>query len=538
MLDIIIQGGQIIDGTGAKANRADLGVAGDRIAIIGDLGGRKAARRIDAAGRYVTPGFIDLHSHSDASVLSAPRMESKVMQGVTLEVTGNCGESAAPLGGEAVEDMERDLARQEGGLSCDWRSVGEYLSKVEARGIATNYATLAGHGTLRAGAVGHEMRAPKAAELDAMKGLLREALEEGAFGLSSGLIYPPSSYADTGELVALASVAAPYGGFYASHIRNEGARLLEAVAEALEIGELAGVPVQLSHHKASGRGNWGKVRESLAMIEEARGRGRDVTADQYPYIASSTGLSTVLPDWVHEGGTGALVGRLRDGAMRERIRAEIAGSGPGWENPAMNNRWESIVIAFCGSDPSLEGKSVSEIAQAAGEDPFDAAARLLVDNEGSVQVVMFSMCEEDVATVMRKAFVCVGSDSTARAPSGPMSGGKPHPRCYGTFPRVLGRYVRELGVLGWEEAVRKMTGLSASRLGLTDRGRLAEGAFADIVVFDPARVRDVATFADPHRFPEGIDAVIVNGTIAVEAGLHSGALAGRVLRRGRPSQHV
>lgn len=532
MLDAVIQGGQIIDGTGSRAYRADIGIAGDRIALIGRLEGHQALRRIDAAGRYVTPGFIDIHTHSDATVLLAPRMESKVMQGVTLEVTGNCGESAAPLRGEAVGDMARSIAR-EGELPCDWRDLGGYLAKVEAKGISTNYATLVGHGTLRAGILGYAMRRPSPPEMEQMKALLRQSLEEGAFGFSTGLIYPPSAYGDIDELSELSSVMRSTGGYYCSHIRNEGAKLLEAVGEALAIGRRAGVAVQLSHHKASGRGNWGLVKRSLAMIEEARGRGLDVTADQYPYIASSTGLGTVLPDWAHEGGSEALVLRLRDGAVRDRLRAEIAASRPGWENPAVNNRWESIVISGCRSDPSVEGMNVLAIAEKAGEDPLDTAFRLLVDNEGSVQVVMFSMCEEDVATVMRSPFVCVGSDSTARAPSGPMSGSKPHPRCYGTFPRVLGRYVRELGVIGWEEAVRKMTGLSAARLGLSNRGLLSEGAFADIVVFDPARIRDTATFTDPHRFPEGIDMVMVNGTVAAEAGVHTGAMAGRVLRRGR-----
>jgi len=532
VFDTIIQGGEIIDGTGKKAYKADLGIADDKIAAIGKLEGRETRLRIDAAGRYVTPGFIDLHTHSDATVLLAPMMESKIQQGVTLEVTGNCGDSAAPLRGEAVEDQARSLAR-DGDLACDWRSVGEYLARVEAKGIATNYATIAGHGTIRASVIGHAMRRPSAQELETMKALLREALEQGAFGLSTGLIYPPSAYGDIDELAELSSVMAAYGGFYASHIRNEGARLLESVEEALAIGDRAGVPVQLSHHKAAGRRNWGKVKESLAMIEEARARGRDVTADQYPYIASSTGLGTVLPDWVHDGGAKALVERIRQSAVRERLRAELASALPGWENPATNNGWNNIVISGCASDHGTEGMSLQDVAKAGDEDPLDAAFRLLIDNDGSVQVVMFSMCEDDVATVMRSPYVCVGSDSTARAPSGPMSGGKPHPRCYGTFPRVLGHYVREDGILGWEEAVRKMTSLSAARLGLANRGRLSEGAYADVVVFDPKTIRDLATFTDPHRFPEGIDAVFVNGTLAVEHGVQTRALAGRVLRRGR-----
>ena len=532
MLDIIVRGGKVVDGSGREAYKADLGLQGDRIVAIGDLAGREARRTVDAAGRVVAPGFIDIHSHSDATVLLAPRMESKLMQGVTLEVTGNCGESAAPLRGEALAEAERSLAR-DGDIRCEWRGVGEYLETVEKRGIATNYATIAGQGTIRACVLGAAMRAPEARELEEMRALLREALEEGAFGLSTGLIYPPSAYADLEELVALSSAMAPYGAFYASHIRNEGDRLLESVAEALTIGERAGVPVQLSHHKASGRRNWGKVERSLAMMEDARGRGMDVTADQYPYIASSTGLATVLPDWAHEGGSEAMTARLRDPATRERIHAEIASSPKGWENPASIHGWAAIVIAGCRSDHSVEGLNLLEIAAKTGEEPLEAAFRLLAENEGSVQVVMFSMREEDVRTVMRSPIVAVGSDSTARAPSGPMSGGKPHPRCYGTFPRLLGRYVRELGVLSLEEAVRKMTGLPAARLGLSDRGRIKEGAFADLVVFDPDRIADRATFADPHQFPTGIDLVLVNGVVAAEGGRQTEALAGKVLRRGR-----
>jgi len=533
VFDLMITGGIVIDGSGRPAFPADIGVSGDRIVAIGDLTGREAGQTLTAAGCYVTPGFIDMHTHSDETVFLTPLMESKIHQGVTCEVTGNCGASAAPLLGEAVADMERELKRYDDNIPFHWRSVDEYLDQVSRAGLSTNYLTLVGQGVLRAGVMGHAMRPPTTGEMTQMQNLLRQSLEEGAYGLSTGLIYPPSSYADVDELAELSRVMSPYGGFYASHIRNEGDRLLEAVTEAITIGERAGVPVHLAHHKAAGKRNWGKVEQSLALIEAARHRGVAVTADQYPYIASSTGLGVILPDWAHEGGTEAMLARLRDPEASARIRAEVEVQRPGWENVVVDSGWHNIVIAGCRSDHSVEGLNTWQIAEQWGMDPIAASFKLLLDNDGSVSVVIFSMCEEDVQTVMRRPYVCVGSDSTVRAPTGPMSEGKPHPRAYGTFPRVLGRYVRELGVLTWEEAVRKMTSLSADRLGLKGRGRIAIGSYADLVIFDPATVADRATFTDPHQFPAGIETVIVNGVVTIQDGRHSGAKAGRVLRRGR-----
>lgn len=531
MLDIVITGGMILDGSGQPAYRGDLGIQGDRIVAIGQLHAAEAARTLDASGRYVTPGFMDIHTHSDESVVLNRRMESKVHQGVTLEVGGNCGGSAAPLHGDAIAVEEKELGRY--GYSLDWRRMDEYLARVESDGISNNFATLVGHGTLRTCAMGAAMRAPTRPEMDAMKALLAEAMKAGAWGLSTGLIYPPSSYAETSELVELATVSARLGGIYASHIRNEGPRLLEAVQEAISIGEQADLPVEIAHHKASGKQNWGRVKQSLPLIEAARARGVQVTCDQYPYVASSTGLSVIIPDWAHEGGTEQLVGRLKDPATRERIRQEVRAARPGWDDPATESPWHGIVIASAIQHPELEGKTTWQIAQLWGTDPIEASLDLLIAEDGNVATVMFTMCEEDVQTVMRASFVMVGSDASAKAPYGPLSEGKPHPRAYGTFPRVLGRYVRELGVLTWEDAIRKMTSLPASKLGIPRRGLLAEGYFADVVVFDPTTIADTATFTQPHQFPVGIDYVIVNGAITVDHGQHTGALAGRVLRRGQ-----
>jgi N-acyl-D-amino-acid deacylase len=528
--DLILRGGMIFDGTGAPARRADLGIVGDKIVAIDHLADASAARILDATNRYIAPGFIDIHTHSDETVLINPKMESKIQQGVTTEVTGNCGGSAAPLYGAARDDLLHDIAPYQD-LTLDWQTLGEYLARVEQTRLATNYATLVGHGTLRASVMGHAMRAPTGDELKQMQNLLARSIEEGAWGVSTGLIYPPSSYADLDELVAVSRIAAERGGLYASHIRNEGARLLESVDEALTIGERANIRVQLAHHKAAGKANWGKVNQSLAKIEAARARGLYVCADQYPYIASSTGLGVVIPDWAHEGGWGKMVERLRDAETRKRIANDLRVARPGWENSAADSGWHSIMIVGCKSDRSLQGKTVWQIAELWGNEPVEAACDLLIANEGAVQVVIFSMTEEDVKTVMGVPWVAVGSDSGARAPTGPLAESQCHPRTYGTFPRVLAKYARDEKVLPWERAIAKMTTVPARMLGLDRRGELRVGYFADLVVFDPATLADTATFTEPHQFPVGVDYVIVNGTLTIENGKHTDARAGRVLRK-------
>ena len=519
--DLLVSGGTVYDGTGGPPRRADVGIRGDRIAAIGDLAPAVADRRLDATRRAVAPGFIDIHSHSDESVLVEPRLLSTLHQGVTTVVAGNCGSSSAPAVGLGADEVDRRLERY--GVARSWTSFDEYLGAVERRGSAINFCSLVGHGRLRQAVVGGDRRRPSADELAAMRALLASCLEEGAVGLASGLIYPPSAYAETPELIALCEIVTRYGALYSSHIRNEGTRLVEAVEEGIAIGRSSGARVQLSHHKAAGQKNWGKVSRTLELIAAARAAGVDIAADQYPYTASSTGLAVVVPDWVHEGGTEAMLTRLRDPEVRRRIRdAETE----------TERRWEAIVIARARTQPELVGRTVAAIAAERGVEPLEAACDLLLREDGAVPVIIHSMCEDDVQTVMRAPFVCVGSDSTAVAPTGPLSEGQPHPRAYGCFPRVLGRYVRELGVLSLEEAVRKMTGLTASRLGLRDRGELRPGWYADLVIFDPGTVHDAATFEQPHRYAVGIDAVIVNGAIALEDGAVREPLRGRVLRRG------
>lgn len=522
MSELILRGGEVVDGTGAPRRRADVAIRDGRIAAIGAVGPATGATVIDATGRVISPGFIDIHSHSDESVLVNSALESTLHQGVTSVVAGNCGGSSAPALGLAAEELDRELERMD--LHRSWTSFGEYARAVETSGTAINFSSLVGHGTLRMCVMGADDRAPTAGELAAMQALLASALADGAMGLASGLIYPPSAYGTTDELAALCRVVRERGGLYASHIRNEGDELFEAVEENFEIARRSGVRVQLSHHKASQQRNWGKVRESTAMIERAQAAGIDVSADQYPYTASSTGLAVTIPKWVHAGGAAKLCERLADPAVRARIRDEYTET---------ERRWSHIVIARARHEPDWSGKTVADLAAAAGRDPLEWTCDALIAHDGAIDIIHHSMLEDDVRYVMAKRWVCIGSDSRANAPYGPLSYGKPHPRSYGTFPRVLGHYARELGVLTLEDAVRKMTSLTASRLGLPDRGIVREGAWADLVVFDPERIGDIATYDDPHRYPQGIDQVIVNGAVALDHDETQPIRNGRFLRLGR-----
>ena len=524
MYDIIVEDGYVIDGAGNPWFKADVGIVGGRVEAIGKLRGAGADRRIDARGLIVAPGFIDIHSHSDFTVLLDPRVESKVRQGVTTEVVGNCGTSAAPMNQEVKAYREKYMRADLGeDFVFNWETMEDYLNLVEEKGVSFNIIALVGHGTVRQNVMGFENRPPIEAELDAMKRLVVEAMEDGAWGMSTGLIYTPGCYAHTDEIVELAKGVAEHSGIFASHIRGEGKTLLRAVKEAIEIGDRACLPVEISHFKASGRGNWGKTKESLRLVREGRLRGVDVTFDQYPYIASSTGLSAYLPRWVREGGSGKLLERLRDPEIRRRIAEEPA---------TITRDWESVMVVLAPNHPQYEGVRVTEIAELEGKEPMDAVFDLLLAEEAQVRIVAFGMCEEDVRRVMRSPYMMVGSDGRAVAPRGVLGRGRPHPRYYGTFPRVLGHYVRE-GVLALREAVRKMTSLPAQRLGLRDRGLLREGFIADITIFDLNAVKDEATFTDPHRFASGIPYVIVNGTIVIDEAEHMGALPGKPLRKGK-----
>ena len=537
---ILIENGIIMDGTGNPWFRGDVAIEEGRITAVGKVEGFKADIKIDATNLVVCPGFIDIHGHSDLTVIVNPRAESKVMQGVTTELGGNCGQSPAPLEGYALEEAIKSAERY--GIEVDWRSFGEYLDRIERQGCSMNFACLVGHGTIRWCVVGPDDRDPTEEEMERMKELVDKSMKEGAFGLSTGLMYAPGCYASTEEIIKLAKVVAKHGGIYASHIRRrgEGIRrwgliapridtLVEAVRETIEIGERAGLPAQVSHHKAMGRVNWGKVRKTLSLIEDARLRGVDVTADQYPYTAASSSLASIFPAWARAGGTEKLIERLKDPEIREKIREETIEN---MEGIGAEYGWEDAYISNLKSEKNshLVGKSLKEAAEILGKHPFDVAADLLIEEEGAVSIVYFAMCEEDVETVMKNRNVMVGSDGYALSPEGVLGRGKPHPRSYGAFPRVLGVYVRERRVIPWEEAIRKMTSMPAQKMGLFDRGLLRKGMWADIVVFNPRTVRDRATFENPHRFPEGIEYVLVNGELVVERGTHTGLTPGKVLR--------
>jgi N-acyl-D-amino-acid deacylase len=528
MLDLKIEGAQVIDGTGALGSRADVGIRDDLIAAVGDLSGEPASATLWAAGRVLAPGFIDMHSHSDWRLWENRRAESKIRQGVTTEVVGNCGFSPAPVSREFLKELRGFALHVPKGMDFRWESVGEYLKAFDAEGTALNVAQLVGHGTLRIAAMGFARRAPDGKELARMQRLMADAMEDGAWGLSTGLIYAPGSYAATEEIIEIARVAARHRGFYASHIRGEGATLLDAIREAIRVGREGDLPVQVSHIKAAGRPNWGKVADALALIESARGEGLDVMADVYPYTASSTTLRTLLPDWALEDGVEAMLERLGKAEVRERIRHELAAPVTG-QSLLDRVGWENIMISSCARRKDAEGKRLSEVAAARHMDPLDAAFELIVDEAGKGYMILFQLDEADLRRALAHPAVMIGSDGSSLALSGALATGKPHPRSYGTFPRVLGEYVRAQRVLGLPEAVHKMTGLPAKRLGLRDRGVIRSGAKADLVVFDPKRVADQATYEEPHRYPVGIEHVIVNGSIVIKDGQHTGSLPGKLL---------
>ena len=532
MFDVIMRKGRIIDGAGNPWFLADVGVKDGKILKIGNLKSEDAERIINAEGCIVSPGFIDMHSHSDFSPLINPYMESKIRQGVTTEVIGNCGFSAAPLDDFLRQEiLETSPMLREANEELDWSAMSEYMQRVERNGVSSNIAPLVGHGNVRSLVLQFERRKPTGKELGDMKRILGRAMEEGAFGMSTGLIYPLGCYADTEEIVELCKVIARFGGLYSSHIRGEESQLLESVKEAIEIGEKAEVAVEISHHKAAGKRNWGRVRDSLKMIEEARSRGLDVTCDVYPYTAGSFGLDSVLPPHAHEGGVEKLVERLRSPKIREKLKEEMMRGVGEWHSMSETVGWENIMIAYSKGHPEYEGKMISEIAKEKNLDPFDFVFDLIVEEAASVSVVLFSMSEDDVRTVLKSPFSMIGSDSSARATYGILSAGKPHPRAYGTFPRILGKYAREEKILTLQEALRKMTSFPAQKLGLKDRGLIREGMWADIAIFNADKIMDKATFFNPHRYPEGIEYVMVNGKVVIEEGEHTREMPGKVFRR-------
>jgi N-acyl-D-aspartate/D-glutamate deacylase len=529
MYDVLFRQPTVVDGSGAPAAVADVAVVDGRFVALAPRLDGEARRVVEARGLVLAPGFIDLHCHFDAYHLEQPAGEIKIRQGVTLEVVGNCGASLAPLAPERAR-MGVDYCLGGPGRfrrEIDWQTYGQYMTKVEAGRPVLNVAGLVGHGTVRVAAMGFANRAATPAELDTMAGLLGDALGAGAVGMSTGLYYAPGLFASTEEVVALAKVVARRGGYYASHIRNEAEGLLEALDEAIGIGRASGVPVHISHLKAAGTRNWGKAEAAVAKIEAARREGLDVTCDVYPYHFSSTSLQAVIPPWALEGGAEALVDRLADPPTRAKVIQGIENGLPGWENIYHNAGWEKIVISAVNSpaNQAVQGQSVAQAAAAAGADPFEWAMDLLIAERGAVSIIAGSMNEENVARFLALPFAVVGSDGAPR-------GGKPHPRVYGTFPRIIRRFVRELKSLTLEEAVRKMTSAGAARLGLADRGCIQVGRQADAVLFDPATIGDVATFEDPCRYPVGFQTVMVSGHLVLDEGRMTGERPGRFCRPG------
>lgn len=523
-----IRGGTLLDGR-SPARRADVLLAGGRVRRVAPAL-PAAACDLDASGLFVCPGFIDIHCHSEFSAFVYPRAESKVLAGVTTDVSGNCGASPFPLTGEFRERREAEWRPH--GLTITWATPAEYFARAEAAPSSVNRAVLAGHGALRAAVVGYADRPASADERLRMRRLLDEALDAGAFGLSSGLIYPPGCYADVDELADLARGAAEAGGFYSSHIRSEGDRLIEAVDEFLETVRRSGVRGQLSHLKAAGAANWHKAAEAIGRLRRARDEGLAVTADRYPYLASMTDLdSMLLPNWAVEGGREAELARLADPATRRRLADDILRRHP---EPEYFGR---ILIAGVGADErqGVAGKTLRDLADAAGRDPLEFAFDLLIEHQTQVSAINFSMTDENLCTILREPYVAIGSDSSLRrVPDDPdeTPGGLAHPRAYGTPARFLGTYVRDKGLMDWDEGVRRLTSLPAEVVGLAGRGHLAEGDWADVVVFDPATVADRATYERPWVPPAGIRDVFVAGEPVVADGRHTGATPGRVLRRG------
>ena len=497
--DIVIVGGRVVDGTGNPWVQTDVGIRGDRIARIGDLSDATATLEIDATGLVVSPGFIDPHTHARGGIFQVPTADNALLQGVTTLTEGNDGSSPLP--------------------------VGAHLDRIAQTGISPNWAVFVGQGTVRTAVMGRENRDPTSAELQTMQDLVATAMEEGAIGLSTGLFYVPGTFTSTEEVIELARVAARYGGIYISHMRDEAAGLLDSVQETIRIGEEAGIPVQMTHHKAIGKNGWGQSVDSLALVDAARARGVDITIDQYPYTASQTSITALFPPWAQEGSRADMVERIRDLETRRRLKADIMWRlefDRGGDDPA------NVVIGLCDWDRTLEGQSLADILQGRGlEVTHDAAAELTMEivERGGARAIYHAMRETDVERIMRHPATAIGSDGGISV----FGQGVPHPREYGTFARVLSRYVRERGVLGLEEAVRKMSGATAQRIGVRDRGLLRDGFYADVAVFALDEVRDTATFQNPHQYAVGMKYVLVNGVVVVSGGTHTGARPGRIL---------
>jgi N-acyl-D-amino-acid deacylase len=526
--DLVIAGGSVIDGEGSPPVAADVGIRDGKIATIGNLGAAAAGRRIEAKGLTVAPGFIDIHNHSDYTILVEPKAESMIRQGVTTMVLGE-SRSAGPVK-PGVNDDRRAATD---GATVDWTTLGGYFETLERRHMSTNIASYVGEEQVWTYAKGYGQSPATPEELDAMKQLVAQAMGEGAMGLSTALLQPPSSLATTANLIELARIAQQHGGIYSSHIRDEGERVFQAIDEAIQVGKGAGIRVDIIHMKIAHRKLWGRVDEIIKMVQAARDAGHDIQANVYPYTAGQNNLSSIVPPWAHDGGREKMVERLRDPAARRRMRTEVLNGLPNWYNHylATGDGWAGMLLVSLKSERNkpFQGKRMSELIQARGGNAADILFDVLIEEDGSVPTVFFHHSEPDMQLVMKQPWTSIGSDGSAVSPDGPTGRSHPHPRYYGTFPRVLGRYARDLKVVTLPEAVKKMTSMNADKIGLKDRGRLREGMWADVTIFDPVTVIDRATFENPHQYPVGINYVIVNGVVTLDNDRHTGALAGRVI---------
>jgi dihydroorotase/N-acyl-D-amino-acid deacylase len=535
--DFIIRNGHIVDGTGSPWYAADVAVKDGRIAAIGRLDGAPAARTIDAHGMVVAPGFIDMLGQSEITLLVDPRAPSKIFQGITTEITGE-GQSVAPLNDAMLKENQSGYDHYQ--VKADWRTLAEYFARVEKQGIGINMGSYFGAASARAMVVGYGNRAPTAEELKRMEALVEQGMRDGALGLSTALQYPPAPYASTEELIALAKVASRHGGIYATHMRSEGNAEDAALDETFRIGREAGIAVEIFHLKASGQENWGKMPHVIERIEKARAEGIDVTADTYAYTAWNNDMAAFTPPWANDGGSEKLVERLKDPAMRARMRKDMTTPTGDWDNEWLAIKGPQDILICSVNNPELvkyQGKRISEIAAEWKKDAIDTIFDFLIKDKAGTYVTVFGMDEPDVALALQQPWMSVDNDASGTSPDGILGKDHPHPRAYGTFPRILAKYVRDEHKLSLPDAIRKFTSLPAQREHLTDRGVIKQGMWADLVVFDPAKVRDEATYADPNKFSVGMQHVLVNGVLVIEDGKMTGKLPGKVLRGAGYAAH-
>jgi dihydroorotase/N-acyl-D-amino-acid deacylase len=529
--DVLITGGRIVDGTGAPWYRGDVGIIGDRIAAVGQLGGREAKQRIDASNLVVAPGFIDMLGQSEFNVLADPRAASKITQGITTEITGE-HQSIAPMNDEMAKAEKPEYDRYQ--VEQDFRTLAEYFARLERTPAAINVGTFVGAGGVRRYVIGLTERAATADEMTRMKALVDEAMRHGALGVSTSLQYVPGRYASTDEIVELARVARQYGGIYITHQRSESNQIIPSLDEAFAVAERAGIPAEVWHLKTAYRANWGRMPEILKHFAAARARGLDVTANMYPYDRASNGLDACLPLWVREGGTEAMLGRLNDSATRERIKREMdQPNSKEWENQWYGSGGPSGVMLSTVFDPELrkwEGKTLAQIGKEMGKDPRDAAMDLVIADRGRSSVIISIMREDDVRLALSNPMISIGTDSGARAEDGPLSESKSHPRAWGSFARILGKYVRDEQLMSLEDAIRRFTSRPAGRVGIPDRGMLRPGFKADITIFNADTIRDASTFEDPNHYSQGVEHVFVNGKAVVSGGKITGERPGRPIR--------